>query len=401
MKKILSRIIPAFFLVLAFQFAFSQASDSTAHCHVRISILTVEPGQELYSIFGHSAIRIQDSVSHSDLVYGWGTFDFNEPHFYLKFLKGNLNYFVSVDPFNDFMAEYKVDQRSVWEQVLILNCMQKEAILKAIAINMLPQNRFYQYDFLKDNCTTRIRDIIFANVQNTELEGTITLPGVSYRDMIHEYLDEGAKPWSKLGIDILLGSPTDKEPGNQSAMFLPDYLMQALDVTQVNGQPITESEEMIFQAAPCDCLTWMYAPLMTTSVICVIFLIISLIPIRWAITMTKLMDSFLFYITGLIGIIIFFMWLFTEHTATANNFNIVWALPTNFIFAFFIWRHHKWSRPYFLIVSILYAILLATWFFLPQELNIALIPVILYMMFRSYKLGGKKISKEYNAEVYF
>ena len=401
MKKIFHCLfLPALFLLNALKVS-AQDIDSATNCHVRISVLTVEPGQELYSIFGHSAIRVQDSLKHSDIVYGWGTFDFDEPNFYLKFMRGNLNYFVSVDPFNNFMQEYKVDQRSVWEQVLILNCTQKDSILSALAVNMLPQNRFYQYDFLKDNCTTRIRDMIFAHIPNMEITDSLTLPGVSFRDMIHEYLDEGAKPWSKLGIDILLGSPTDKKPNNQSAMFLPDYLMQGLDLTLVDGAPITERENMIYQGAPCDCLTWTYAPLMAASVVCVILFVISLIPIRWAITITKFSDSFFFYITGLIGILIVFMWFFTEHSSTANNFNIAWALPTNFFFAFFVWRHHKWTRPYFLIVSLLYAVLLATWFFLPQELNIALIPVVLLMMFRSFKLGGKKIPKEYNAEVYF
>ena len=85
----------------------AQPADSSSNCHVRISVLTVEPGQELYSIFGHSAIRVQDSLQNMDIVYGWGTFNFDEPNFYLKFLKGNLNYYVSVDRFNDFIQEYK------------------------------------------------------------------------------------------------------------------------------------------------------------------------------------------------------------------------------------------------------------------------------------------------------
>ena len=379
----------------------AQPADSVSNCHVRISVLTVEPGQELYSIFGHSAIRVQDSLQNMDIVYGWGTFNFDEPNFYLKFLKGNLNYYVSVDRFNDFIQEYKEEQRSVWEQELILNCTQKDSILHALEVNMLPQNRFYKYDFLKDNCTTRIRDMIFGHMPGIVITDSLTLPGVSFRDMIHEYLDEGAKPWSKLGIDILLGSSTDISPTNKTAMFLPDYLMQGLDMTHVDEMPVAESETMIYQADPCDCLTWMYAPLMTTSIVCVILFVISLIPIRWAIIITKISDSFLFYLTGLIGILILFMWFFTEHSSTANNFNIAWALPTNFLFAFFVWKHHKWSRTYFLLVSLIYAILLATWFFLPQELNIALIPVVLLLMFRSYKLGGKKIPKEYNAETYF
>lgn len=375
--------------------------DSSHACYVRISLLTVEPGQDLYALFGHSALRIQDSMTHTDVVYGWGTFNFDEPNFYWKFLKGRLNYFASVDNFNDFIAEYHYEKRSVWEQELILTCAQKDSILQALAVNMLPQNRFYKYDFLKDNCTTRIRDIVYNHLKDVEISQPLTQPGVSYRDMLHEYLDEGARPWSKLGIDILLGMPTDQLPNNHTAMFLPDFLMQGLDLTTLHDAPITEAETMIYQAEPCDCLTWMYAPLLIISIICVILLVISFIPLKWAVSITKITDSFFFYITGLIGLLIVFMWFFTEHTATINNLNIAWALPTNFIIAFFVWKHPKWSRPYFLFVAMIYLILLAAWFFLPQDLNIALIPFVLYMMFRSFKLGGRKISKKYNAEVYF
>ncbi len=403
MKKFYLLVGLACLFITGIQTAWAQVlpSDTSRSCSVRISLLTVEPGQDLYALFGHSAIRIQDSTKKTDVVYGWGTFNFDEPYFYLKFLKGSLNYYASVDNFNDFMEEYRYEKRSVWEQELALTCAEKNAILQAIAVNMLPQNRFYKYNFLEDNCTTRIRNIIYKQLPAAEITQPLTQPGVSFRDMLHEYLDEGARPWSKLGVDILLGMPTDKLPDNQAAMFLPDYLMQGLDFTILDEQPVTETENMIYQAEPCDCLTWMYAPLLLLSSLCVVLLIISLLPLKWAVAITKLTDSFFFYLTGLIGILLVFMWFFTEHTSMRNNFNIMWALPTNFILAFFVWKHPKWSRPYFLLVSIIYLVLLAAWFFLPQDLNIALIPFVLYMMFRSYKLGGRKVSKKYNAEVYF
>src|SRR3982751_2050087 len=117
----------------------AQAQDST-NCHVRISLLTCAPGQELYSTFGHTAIRITDSVTRTDIVYNYGTFDFDDPNFYMKFVRGKLDYFLSADQFPDFMYEYEETQRSVAEQVLNLNCAQKQQIIQALATNMQGTN---------------------------------------------------------------------------------------------------------------------------------------------------------------------------------------------------------------------------------------------------------------------
>src|SRR5580765_926960 len=104
----------ALFLIIFSFKSFAQPNAS----HIRLSIITCGPGDELYSLFGHTALRITDSSNNSDIVYNWGTFSFDEPNFYLKFLRGNLLYYVSADNFSDFLYEYSYEHRSVYEQVL-------------------------------------------------------------------------------------------------------------------------------------------------------------------------------------------------------------------------------------------------------------------------------------------
>ncbi len=129
-------------------------------CHLRISILTCSPGEELYSTFGHSAIRITDSVSHHDIVYNYGTFNFDEPGFYTKFIRGKLSFYLSTDDFESFMNEYLEEKRDITEQVLNLTCAEKYNIVMLLQANMMAANRTYKYDFTFDNCTTRLRDLI-------------------------------------------------------------------------------------------------------------------------------------------------------------------------------------------------------------------------------------------------
>ena len=138
--------------------AFANGQDSL--CHAQISLLTVSPGEELYSTFGHSALRVYDSVSNSDIVYNYGTFNFDEPGFYTKFVRGKLIYYLSRDNFDNFIAENRQENRTTTEQILNLDCKEKNLLLLALYANMQEGNRGYKYDFLFDNCTTRLRGLI-------------------------------------------------------------------------------------------------------------------------------------------------------------------------------------------------------------------------------------------------
>lgn len=371
------------FLLLS---AFSEAQTDTT-CGIRISVLTCSPGDELYSLFGHSAIRIVDSIARTDTIYNWGTFDFDEPNFYLKFMRGKLLYFVSSDVLYDFLAVYQYEGRSVYEQVLNLTCDEKKQIKHAVDSNMTGDNRFYRYDFTYDNCTSRIRDLVFNNIKDLHVASDIVPPGTTFRNLIHSYLDKGGQPWSKLGIDILLGAKADKQPTNYEAMFLPDYLMKALDSSTVNNRPIVDTKKLILPQESNGEVSGVYQPLIALSIVCLLLFAISMLKASWAKTFTKFADSFLLYITGVLGLLIIFMWFFTDHIACADNYNIIWAVPTNVVAGFFVWRKPAWIRKYFLSLSFITTLLLLIWFWLPQQLNIALIPLSLLLLYRYIKLA--------------
>lgn len=377
MNRIASLLVFSFLLF----FHFSRAQDNDTN-HLQISMLTCSPGEELYSLFGHSAIRIVDSSRGTDVIFNWGTFDFDEPNFYLKFMRGKLLYFVSADNLQDFLYEYQYEGRSVTEQVLNLTLPEKIKIRHAVDSNMEGNNRFYRYDFVYDNCTTRIRDLIFNYVSGIHVSGQIVPPGTTFRNMIHHYLDHGGQPWSKLGIDILLGAKIDQPVTDNQAMFLPEYLMKAVDSSESPNGKLCESKKLILPRQTNGEVSGVYTPLILLTFLCAFLFVVHRLKTGWAKVLSRITDSFLLYITGIVGLLMVFMWFFTDHTACADNYNLLWAVPFNLIAAFLNRSKHRWLKTYFLILSIITALTLLTWFWLPQQLNIALIPVLLLLLYR-------------------
>ncbi len=187
MRKIF--LIP-FFLLASFTSVI--AKDS---CRLHISLLTCSPGEELYSTFGHTALRVKDNTTGSDIVFNYGTFEFG-PDFYTKFIKGQLRYFLSIENFADFAYSYQYESRSIQEQVLQLSCVEKEKLFTALQINAQEENKYYQYDFLFDNCTTRAKDIVARNTASPVVFNNILPADVpTFRNQIHYYLNKGGQYW--------------------------------------------------------------------------------------------------------------------------------------------------------------------------------------------------------------
>ncbi|MDE3235142.1 MAG: DUF4105 domain-containing protein [Bacteroidota bacterium] len=378
-----------FILLIALLFSFhsiqAQHADS---CGLQISILTCAPADELYATFGHSAIRVIDSVKHTDIVFNYGTFDFSDPDFYTKFMRGHLDYFLSIEPYNSFTEQYIEDKRTIYEQILHLTCEEKQRIYAALIKNLEGSNRYYKYDFLYDNCTTRIRDMVFNNVNGSNVRGKITPEGTTFRNMLHEYLDKGGKPWSKLGIDILLGSPVDKKVSVKNAMFLPDYLMKGIDSTVVDHHSlIVASKNIALLETPPDTASGKYQPLIWSMIFSLFIVWMSFTKAKWAGITLKLLDSFLLYATGIVGILLAFMWTGTDHWVCKYNYNLFWALPTNFVAAFFIWKKPQFIKKYFTAAAVITGMFLAGWFIMPQQINIALLPLSIVALFRYIKLA--------------
>jgi len=363
------------------------AQDS---CKLRISLLTCAPGEELYSTFGHTALRVQDSLTRADLVFNYGTFEFG-PDFYEKFIRGKLLYFLSVEEFSDFMYEYRVESRSVQEQVLQLSCGEKQKLYTALQTNAHEENKYYKYDFLFDNCTTRAGDIVVKNTRTPVTFKNILPKEIpTFRNLIHSYLNAGHEYWSKLGIDILLGVKLDRKVSNTEAMFLPDYLLKGFDSATVNNHPLVGSPQTILQMPSPLNENSFFTPAIVFSLLFVIILALSLLRSKWAIVTMGVFDFLFFFILGLSGLLILFMWFGTDHKVCRDNFNLLWAFPTNVAMAFFVHSKKPWVKNYFKIIFWLTIALAATWFFIPQQMNNALIPILLLIIFRTWHLSKNK-----------
>ncbi len=385
------------FFIFNFSFLITAQSDAS---HIKISLLTCTPGEELYSTFGHSALRVTDSINHDDIVYNYGTFNFDEPGFYTKFVRGKLTFYLSPEDFDSFLYSYQQENRGITEQVLKLTNSEKFNIIRLLQVNMMPANRFYKYDFTFDNCTTRLRDIVEKTADTTIHFGNILQSKQTFRDLIYVYLNRNDKQWSKLGIDLLLGSKMDVIMSTRQVMFLPDYLMKTFDNTKIGNTPLVASSNVILpfilQQKSNDFFT---NPLFVFSFLFVLIAFLSFSKNNSTQRILHGFDGFLFFVTGLLGILILIMWFGTDHVMCRDNYNLIWALPTNVVAAFYINSEKKIARTYFKIAAFITSVILLLWFVLPQHMNTSLLPFIMLLIFRyvinfygqinSSKLNGK------------
>ncbi|MBT8311532.1 MAG: DUF4105 domain-containing protein [Flavobacteriaceae bacterium] len=329
----------------------------------QISALTYGGGQELYTAFGHSAFRVQDPVQGIDVVYNYGTFDFQAPNFYTNFARGKLIYTLSRQRFENFLYEYEYEKRWVKEQILDLDQQQKNALIVFLENNYLPENRDYRYDFLYDNCSTKLPDILSQilgdqlKFQEDHLETRYT-----FRELIRQNLNTNS--WSSLGIDLALGSDIDKEATAYQHMFLPAYVMSQLDNTLLNGKPLVKRTRTVLNNQnKTRSSLFTIAPLFWLLLLLAFTLTITYIDFRNK-TRSRWLDFSLFLLSGIAGVLLFFLWFFTDHNATVNNFNILWLFPLNLVAAFFLVRKTDppaFIRPYLIGLCILIAITGIIW----------------------------------------
>lgn len=376
MKKLLALFFTTFVSILTY-------SQDNA-CHLRVSLLTCGAGDELYTAWGHSALRVTDSSSYTDLIFNYGSFDFDAPGFYTKFAEGNMMYFVSVEKFTDFVAEYRYFNRSIIEQELNLSCTEKQRLYQALKENAKEQNKYYRYDFLFDNCSSRLRDIVSKNtIQPPVIKNIIPGKQVSFWNMIHENLDKYHESWNRLGIDILLGSHMDAIATNHQTMFLPDYLMKGFDSAEVDNHPLVINKKLILATTGKENKSDGITPFITFSILLLVVGICSFNKkINHSVFFT-VFDFVLFLLVGLLGILLLFLWFGRVDSICSNNFNILWAVPTHAAVAFVIGKKWKLLGVYWLLNSILLILLLLAWHWLPQEMNNGLLPLVILLILRS------------------
>lgn len=383
------------FLLISILYARSQNSsvqllDSAAGsqdtCNLRISLLTCSPGEELYSLFGHTAIRVTDRSTATDVVFNYGTFDDSNPtEFYWNFTKGLMRYALSAYPMEDFVMEYQVQNRGVIEQELNLTCSEKNKLFEALKLNIREENRFYNYYFHTDNCTTRARDIIVSNTESkVEFKNILPPNPPSFRNMIHDYLNKGGQYWSKFGIDILLGANLDKKVTNDQAMFLPDYLMLAFDSATIQSQPLVNNKPVILRDPKMKISISWFRPEYFFALLAILILALQFSKSASTKRVLRVFDVFFFFLLGLLGLVILTLWIIRIDDSCRNNFNLLWALPTHLIVAPLINTKKTWVRKYLRFSLVLTILLAFSWLFIPQQLNIAVAPMLAIIIMRTY-----------------
>lgn len=368
------------FTILLFSYSWAQIPYLSKEA--KISVLTCGPGDELYSKFGHSAIRIKDPVNRMDLVYNYGVFDFNQPNFYLNFAKGRLDYMLVRHRSNDFINQYRSEGRSVIEQELNLDTQQQNKLLQFLENNAKPENRIYSYHFFFNNCATKIIDVIELTSKDIVFKEEFISQNKSFRNLINDHLDKNS--WGALGINIALGSKIDLIATDYQHRFLPENIELQLENSSIGTKPLVAYQrELIAQTNTNESSFSIVSPLVVLSLILLLSLVFTVKS-----TSIKLWTTVLFTMTSVVGIGILFLWFFTNHDMTQNNFNVLWANPLLLILIF-----SKKIKPAFL--RTIHRISILGIFVIPvvalsglQSFNYTLYPLIttlLILLINSYR----------------
>jgi len=359
MKKVLFVLLMAFATV-------SNAATKQLSPNSEVILFTCTQGPELYAGFGHSALWVSDPENGIDRLYNYGTFDFDTPGFYTKFVRGKLDYMLSVTRLRRFLEEYNYRKLGVTGQTLNLSIMERQTVYDFMENNYLPENRFYKYDFFFDNCATRIRDVIFEKA-NGEKTINYKLPDQSLREMLFPYLTQ--TPWTKFGINMILGLPSDQKGTNWSCMFLPEMMQQAFQNTTINENGTSRKlvkTEVKYLDLRIDFTNKKYNdPIAFFGLIMLTIGILSFFEIKKGKKLIKL-DKTIFTISVVAGLFLLFMWLGTDHLATEKNMNILWLLPAQSIYMFVLFSKKHWIN--LVRIAVVYqAIVCVAMFFWPQE----------------------------------
>lgn len=387
-----------FFIVFLIIASFSQGlrsqqntfrSPITLSDTAQISLLTSSAWEkEIYALFGHTAIRVCDTTQHLDVVFNYGLFDFNSDNFIYRFVKGETYYMVGSIPFKYYIEEYGQRGVGVTEQVYNLTLKEKQEIFDALVQNSSPENREYLYNFFYDNCATRPRDIVEKYVQG-EIVYTPTDKQQTFRDLVWECV--GIQPWTKFGIDIIIGADADKVITDKQKDFLPAYLMKANEGARIKNTDGTYRNFILKeqQLLKPQGLVSSESHIQPLYVGCILLLITTLLSFlvykkRWF-TLGRIYDTLLFIVAGLGGCVIFFLMFFSIHPCVNPNWNIVWLNPLQLIVAclFFVKSLSKFISCYHFINFVALLAFLLAWCLIPQQLEIAFIPFILSLCIRS------------------
>lgn len=360
------------------------APDST----LTVSLLTAAPGNDIYELEGHAALRLKSATY--DMTVNWGLFDFDSPNFVYRFVKGETDYMAGAIPTAYFIEQYRREGRRLKEQTLNLTPEEADRLRELVEINLLPENRTYRYNYVKDNCSTRCIDIVERAIGDSLHLGTLTgdLAGeVSFRDMMAYH--HRNYPWYQFGIDLALGKGIDYPLTNRQKAFAPTILeRQAEQALRPDGTPLTLGTNILVageeHGTALDPTPWWLTPLAVCWAVFAIVLSVTVADIARGST-SRWLDTMLFGIMALTGCIIAFLVFISVHEATSPNWLILWLNPLCFIPAIFEWLRR--CRTFLICYHFLNFAAILTMVILmvagEQNCNSAFIPLIACSALRS------------------
>ena len=354
---------------------------------IRVTLLTCSPGQEVYQLYGHTAIRCQQVGGGLDAVFNYGVFDMSKPHFAWHFVLGQTDYMVQPIPWKYFVRDYEVRGSSITEQELNLTPSEARKLTALLLENSLPENCQYRYSFLYKNCTTMVRDLVEQVVMG-HIQYPDTLPHLTAREILHKYTAQ--HPWAQEGNDLLLGTEVDTIMSEHAAMFIPENMMQAFDGAFIrNGKgdmrPLVKSKEVLLEAKPQTNVEpeFPLSPMQAMLVFAAICLIILLLEV-WTKRIFWLWDVVLLLLQGAAGTLLAFMFLFSEHPAVDSNWQILLLNPIAFIGIPLVIKaaikHERtlWYAFYFVVLALF--LLFSPW--IPQVFAKITVPLALCLLTR-------------------
>ncbi len=369
-------------------FSTRQLKADSLSTSAEFSLLTVSPGNELYNCFGHSAFLLIDTVNNVFKNYNYGTFDGYDPNFYTKFVRGKLLYSLAVENPRELVATAIDENRSITKQVLNLTQVQKQRLVDFLEKNYLIENRYYKYDFFYDNCSSRLRDaLVYACGDSLKFNLTAPKEEKSFRGLIDPFLEN--KRYQDLGMDLGLGLPADKIATPYQYMFLPEHLMNGFAgaTININGKEeklVSIQEPLLLNTPDTACTPFYLKPWFAFWILFFIIFGITYYHHKKELNGYWL-DVILFGASGLFGIVILLLWFGTDHGVTIKNYNLIWAVPFHLIAIPMLLMKISPKRmsSYFLINFFVIFFLLIFWNFVPQELNVAIIPFLMALALRS------------------
>lgn len=367
---------------------------------IRLSLLTCAPGQEIYSLFGHTAIRYEQPARGIDVVFNYGMFSFNTPNFMMRFALGRTDYQLGVTDYARFTAEYEYFDRSVWQQTLNLTPPEKEKLIQLLEKNYRPENRTYRYNFFHDNCATRPRDKIEESVLGNVIYQTDSVQTTTtFRDIVHQYTQ--GNPWAQFGIDFCIGNEADRPITDRQTMFAPSYLMHFFATARItaskekqtqNGyneqtRPLIVNTKQVVDCEPFakeSKQSYLPTPMQSALLLFMLTAAATIYGLKKRKSLWFL-DLILFGAAGIAGCIIAFLVLFSEHPAVGSNYLLLVFHPGQLLSLPFIIKaarknQKSWYHLFNLIVLTFFILLFPL---IPQRFDLAVVPLALCLLIRS------------------